>query len=102
VDDESPICATAQRVLDRLGYRVTDLTMPKMSGLIFAAEVARLRPGIPIILASGYIGITNNADLRRAGIREVVSKPVSTNLYAEVLYRLFQPDATSHSTGAEL
>lgn len=40
---------------------VTDFNMPGMTGLTLAAEVRRRHPGLPVILASGYL----SEDLRR-------------------------------------
>jgi DNA-binding NarL/FixJ family response regulator len=51
--------------------------MPGQSGLAIAAEIFRLRPGLPILLISGKV----TDDLRRRaqdlGIREVLNKPVA-------------------------
>jgi PAS domain S-box-containing protein len=40
----------------RIGLLLTDVVMPGMNGLELAAEVMRRRPGLPIVLASGYVG----------------------------------------------
>lgn len=111
VDDETPICLTAQRILNRLGYHatvfsepekalehfksqpdhfdlvMTDLTMPRMTGLFLAGEISRLRPGLPILLTSGYIGLTSSEEMKRANIREVIAKPLAAATYAEALSR---------------
>ncbi|HXV85759.1 MAG TPA: ATP-binding protein, partial [Gemmatimonadales bacterium] len=78
VDDEAPIRRAAQRSLERLGYRVlvaqdgedalrkfeasageislvvTDLVMPRLSGMKLREAVERLRPGTRFIFTSGY------------------------------------------------
>ena len=33
---------------------LTDIVMPGMSGIELAAEIGRLRPGLPVVLATGY------------------------------------------------
>lgn len=79
VDDEPDLVALHERSLGRAGQTVpgrtdphealalfpgdpggfdavvTDLSMPGMSGLDLAREVLALRPGIPVLIATGYI-----------------------------------------------
>jgi CheY-like chemotaxis protein len=101
LDDEEALLQVSRRLLTRLGHRVegfgqpaaalarfredpgafdlviTDFNMPGQSGLAIAAEIFRLRPGLPILLISGKV----TDDLRRRaqdlGIREVLNKPVA-------------------------
>ena len=78
VDDEAQLCRLEEKLLQRLGYQVsaftdslaalkafrknpgkfdlviTDSSMPKLSGLELAQELLRLRPNLPIILATGF------------------------------------------------
>ncbi|MGD9973257.1 MAG: PAS domain S-box protein [Desulfatirhabdiaceae bacterium] len=78
VDDEDSIRHMARMMLTRMGFRVLaakdgveavdllrrhpdeirfvlcDLSMPRMDGWETLAEMRRIRPGIPVILASGY------------------------------------------------
>ncbi len=100
VDDEKPLQRLARRVLEPLGYRVTtfsngpdaltyfgtdtaqidmvitDQTMPEMTGIQLAKHLLEKRPGLPIILMSGY-GITlKEADVLAAGIRRFLKKPL--------------------------
>ena len=55
---------------------ITDLTMPNMTGDEFAKELIRIRPGIPIILCTGYSTRINPQHAATMGIRAFVSKPV--------------------------
>jgi PAS domain S-box-containing protein len=99
VDDEPALGIVGRRVLQCCGFRVTvkndpvealetfqktpqdfalvitDLTMPSMDGLTLAAKLLRLRPGLPILLTTGYgAGITVEA-ARRAGFQDLLLKP---------------------------
>ncbi|MSQ89225.1 MAG: response regulator, partial [Betaproteobacteria bacterium] len=58
---------------------VTDLSMPGISGLEVAKEVLRLRPDLPIVLASGYLTQELRAQALAVGIREVLHKPASVD-----------------------
>lgn len=42
---------------------ITDYSMPKMNGGQLAEEARRLRPGLPILLATGYAELPDNSDM---------------------------------------
>jgi len=101
VDDEATLTQLGARVLERLGYQVmaetdpmaalaalraapdrfdlllTDLTMPRMSGLELLREVRQVRPDLPVVLATGYGGNLNQDQARALGIRELLFKPTT-------------------------
>ncbi|MBE7939288.1 MULTISPECIES: ATP-binding protein [Ramlibacter] len=54
---------------------VTDHNMPGGSGLELAHAIRALRPGLPVILASGYITDELREGARRAGVADVFDKP---------------------------
>jgi len=81
VDDEPAIRTVACRALRRVGYEVSsvadgeeaierclaeskvglilvDQSMPGMAGEEFVRRIAEMRPGIPIVMMSGYAGAT--------------------------------------------
>jgi two-component system cell cycle response regulator CpdR len=52
-------CATAEEALktftaERFDLVITDVSLPVMSGIELARSILKLRPHVPIILASGY------------------------------------------------
>jgi CheY-like chemotaxis protein len=55
---------------------ITDQTMPQMTGLTLAREIARLRPGLPVILYTGYAEDLSPQELEAAGVRTLVRKPI--------------------------
>jgi len=67
---------------------IVDQTMPGMSGLELAAEMRRLRPGFPILLATGYNRAVDGKSLRQAGVSEVLMKPMSLTELAGALARI--------------
>ena len=114
VDDEEALVFLANRVLSHLGHQVsgftdpeqalaafraqpqdfdvvvTDLSMPHMSGFELAREVLAVRPGIPVLMTTGYIGPEDEGKARAAGISEVILKPVTMDELGEVLDRLIR------------
>ena len=98
VDDDESMALVAESLLRRVGYEVTlfqdaraalaalhnwaedfdlvitDYNMPHCSGIELAREVARLRPGLPVVISSGYITDALRAEAMSAGVRHVMHK----------------------------
>ena len=55
---------------------ITDQTMPQLTGLALAKLISRLRPGLPVILYTGYAEDLSPQQLREAGVVELVRKPI--------------------------
>ena len=101
IDDDESVVHFVRQALEMLGYDVsvfthpiealehfrtksydydlviTDMGMPRVSGLELATRAQKIAPGIPIIMMSGNAGEIPTASLAQAGIRRVVAKPVS-------------------------
>ncbi len=112
VDDETILVELGERMLSRLGYRVTacsssdeglrlftadpfrfdlvitDLTMPAMTGDRLAKQLIAVRPDIPIILCSGYSEQISREEARAFGIKEYVLKPISLCHLANAVRRV--------------
>jgi DNA-binding NtrC family response regulator len=66
---------------DAFDLIITDQTMPDITGLQLAREVLSQRPGMPVVLYTGYSTSIDGEEARRIGIREMMIKPLSmTNL----------------------
>ncbi len=123
IDDELTIGAAASELLRRIGYQVTshsdpkaalaafertpaefdvvltDLAMPRITGIEVTRRIVALRPDIPVLLATGHSGGWTSDSLRALGVRRLVSKPLSAEKLARVLREVLdQPGATSAST----
>jgi len=109
VDDEPPLVNIGRRMLEGLGYEVvtstsgietlstfrrqpenfdlviTDMTMPKMTGDRLAIELLGIRPGIPIILCTGFSERITGEKAKEIGIRKFVMKPLLMNDLAEAV-----------------
>jgi PAS domain S-box-containing protein len=110
VDDDALVLANTRAMLEDLGHSVmvatsgeqalqqleqtprvdlvlTDHAMPKMTGTELARRIARLRPGLPIILATGYAELPASSD---AGLPRL-SKPYRQDALAEAVAAAVKP-----------
>ena len=74
--------AEAQQALEALaGGRfdlvVTDLTMPKITGLDVARAVKREYPGLPVVLLTGWAAARDDWEAQQAGVAQILAKPCS-------------------------
>jgi hypothetical protein len=106
VDDEGELLVAGKRRLEGLGYEVhiaatpdeaiekfkaspdyfhlviTDYTMPDMNGLLLAQRLMQIRPGVPILMTTGFIDTFQENVLQDAGMLKVLSKPVTRQTLA--------------------
>lgn len=116
VDDEVSVCQFVRQALELLGYEVhahshpvealekfrhnsydydlvvTDLNMPKVNGIDLSRRIQEIAPGMPVILMSGYDNGVDFPTLAKAGIRRVVTKPVSCRDLAVVVREVLDMD----------
>ncbi len=121
VDDEPELADIGRQLLERLGYRcdamssamaalaafranpdrwsvvITDHMMPGMTGESMAREMLAVRPGLPIILCTGFGETLTSETAKVSGIREFVMKPVSGRELAEIISRLLRSRPASSS-----
>jgi CheY-like chemotaxis protein len=88
-------CATFSDGPDRYALVILDYTMPGMTGLELAQQLLKLRPGLPVILYTGYSDEISADQVREAGIRALVNKPVDTARLYELVQRLLREGAAS-------
>ncbi len=118
VDDEASIVNLNETLLERLGYKVTpstgsmealeafranpgefdiiisDMTMPRMTGLELATAVLAIRPDIPFLLCTGYSEAVSEEAALAAGIRDYVMKPVRSKDLATRIRRVLDEPKT--------
>ncbi|NIM18554.1 MAG: response regulator [Candidatus Aminicenantes bacterium] len=109
VDDEKEVVDMAKRMLEYLGYHVetkinglealdmfksqsqqfdlviTDLIMPKISGTAFAREISKIKPGISIIICTGFREKINKEEVENIGIDAVLLKPIVMHEIAQTI-----------------
>jgi len=122
VDDEEMITFLARTLLEGLGYEVvactdsqlalasfrdkpesfdllvTDQTMPGLTGIDLAAEVRKIREGIPVILCSGYSPDMTMRKMREVGISEYVMKPIDRAMLAQAVRRAMDGGKVTRTT----
>ena len=64
---------------------ITDHTMPGMTGLELARELHASRPGLPVVLYTGYGDGITATDVEHAGVVALVRKPIDTPALLTVL-----------------
>ena len=77
---------------DTFDLVLTDQVMPDVSGIDLAARIHAVRPDLPVVLCTGG----NQHDehrARRAGIRAILLKPITSRDLAALLDRLLLPAA---------
>jgi len=110
VDDEPSIIEWSSHVLLQLGYEVevfkngfhalerfrqtplefdlviTDLSMPRMTGLELAKKILKIRP-IPIVLSTGFSEDLTREGIRELGLTDMVMKPLIAGELSQVVGR---------------
>ena len=111
VDDEEMLVELGKSVLASLGYDVvgrtsslaalelfsarpeqfdlvvTDMTMPNMTGIELAQKLLRLKPGIPIILCTGFSETVTPESVKSVGVKDLIMKPFKRHQIAESIRR---------------
>ncbi len=111
VDDESQLIKAGSQLLKRIGYSVeafdssldalenfrkdpskydvivSDMNMPRMTGIDLACEIHIYRPELPVILMSGTMDINIAEMMEKYHIFEFMEKPVDANILSNVLVK---------------
>ena len=116
VDDEKHLVGIGQRILGRLGYQVvgktgsigametfkadpvafdlviTDMTMPRMTGIELAQNIRAIKPDFPILLCTGFNNNMKPEFLASSGIQGIIKKPFSPADLAVAVRKLLDQD----------
>ncbi len=57
---------------------ITDMAMPGMTGIALAKEIQSIRPGIPIIICTGFNEQLDDNSTELKGIKEILIKPFTS------------------------
>lgn len=116
VDDEEIIVEICTEMLESLGYTVTpakggrdaleifrrssdqfdlvitDMTMPGITGAQLSEEILKIKPGVPIILCTGFTELITEEKAKAMGIREFAMKPLSRRALAELVRKALEQE----------
>lgn len=119
VDDEPMIAAMAEEMFEFMGFSascitdseaaldifssnpdrfdtvVTDQTMPGLTGIDLTKKLLVLRPGLPVILCTGYSEVVSAEIAKTMGVAEYFTKPVDFERLKRVILRLVNERAVS-------
>ncbi len=111
VDDEESIVRMVKRMLESLGYHVkactdpvkalslfqsevdlfdlviTDMTMPELTGDRLAAQLLKIKKGLPIVLCTGFNQTISEGAAKEIGIRSFAYKPIVKSELAVTIRR---------------
>ena len=109
VDDEEALVEMGEDILAELGYEVTsrmngrealalfkldpsrfdlvitDQTMPEMTGVELAKEILACKPGMPIIICTGFSYVVDADKAKTAGIKAFAMKPLTKREIAKTV-----------------
>lgn len=113
VDDEPDILALIEELLNKFGYSphpfnngesalnayqegsinfdmvITDMTMPRMTGIALAKSILSKNKNMPIILCSGYNETITRSEVKAMGIQAFIEKPLDTYHLLSTMRTLF-------------
>ena len=114
IDDEEILAEMGKTMLERLGYRVTartsslealatfqnqpdqfdlvitDQTMPGMTGVDLARRMLQIRPGMPIILCTGFSTLITEDKAKSLGIKGFAMKPLARKDIAALIRKVLE------------
>ncbi len=66
----------------------TDQMMPKLTGFDLSREILKIRPEIPIIIATGHSPTVSFEEAKKAGIKDFMTKPVRFSVLSNKIAEL--------------
>ncbi len=126
VEDDLAVLAVGQRMLERLGYRVTatarpadaiarveaapaefaavvsDYSMPDWNGIQLARRMHAVAPALPIILVTACLNGARADELADFGIAQLLDKPYELRALAHALASLLEPVPVGAETAESL
>ncbi|MCG8335750.1 MAG: response regulator, partial [Proteobacteria bacterium] len=73
---------------DQYDLVFTDQMMPKLTGFDMSQEMLKIRPEIPIIIATGHSPTVSLEEAKKAGIKDFMTKPVRFTTLSHKLSQL--------------
>ena len=112
IDDEVSVVDLGSQMLERLGYQIetatdplkaletfrrkqrgfdliiTDMTLPKMTGITLARRLIEIREDIPIVLTTGFSEMIVEEKVLQMGIKAILMKPLTMKDLADTIRKV--------------
>jgi DNA-binding NtrC family response regulator len=79
-----------QKNPDAFDLVITDSSMSQLPGLDMAKSILRLRPQMPVILATSFGDKEKIAQAKQVGIRECIEKPILSGDLDKIIKRVLE------------
>jgi len=86
--DAHAALAAVREAPEAVDLFVTDYNMPELSGLDVVRALHQIRPGLPVIISSGFLNDEIRAAAERAGVRHLLQKEYSTEQLTPLVRRV--------------
>jgi CheY-like chemotaxis protein len=73
---------------EQIALVITDLNLPRLGGTDLVAKIRAFKPGVGILVMTGFAVDEDCEALRRAGADEVILKPFQPDAALEIVHRL--------------
>ena len=114
VDDDAIVIQSCRRILEAEGHEVrtansveqavimleeqafdlmvTDIKMPGQDGFAMIREAGKIRPGMPVLVMTGYLMPDTENDIRRLGVVHYIAKPFTPAELIAVIHTIKQKE----------
>jgi DNA-binding NtrC family response regulator len=72
---DGPVAISRLSTGTRFDLLITDLKMPKMSGIELLTEAKRIRPDLPVVLMTAFATVTTAVEAMKLGAYDYIQKP---------------------------
>ena len=90
--------AMLQKDPDEFDLIITDMSMPGLTGDRLVEAVHRIRPGLPVLLCSGFSERLENGSIQNFGAAAYLEKPVEKNALAQAVRTVLNASEKSGNT----
>src|ERR1039458_547582 len=72
---DGPAAGSKLSSRDRFDLLISDMKMPKMTGIELLAEAKRLRPDMPVVLMTAFATVSTAVEAMKLGAYDYIQKP---------------------------
>ena len=91
--DKAATAEEGLKLADRANMVLSDLRLPRMSGLEFLAEVRKHNPQTPVVMMTAYGSVETAVEAMKSGASDFLLKPVSLDHLMQVVHKALEMSA---------